>query len=141
RDRLALWPRREQRGALAGDQPHAVGPHIGDAGAAIRRVLARPLDRPVAVERRRDERIRNRRPLQIRSEVDDEQAVIGVTGPERSRGVVGEESQREGGIGQHGAVDRSEERRVGKECRYRWSPNEENKKKEEMSKATGLTGE
>src|SRR5439155_11458003 len=48
-----------------------------------------------------------RRPLQIRSEVDDEQAVIGVTGPERSRGVVGEESQREGGIGQHGAVDTS----------------------------------
>src|SRR5262245_66600030 len=33
-------------------------------------------------------------------------------------------------IDTHGVVRRSEERRVGKECRYRWSADHEKKKKE-----------
>src|SRR5437879_13713555 len=38
-----------------------------------------------------------------------------------------------GGWGDHGADDRSEERRVGKECRSRWSPYHEKKKKRKRS--------
>src|SRR5438552_17340688 len=41
--------------------------------------------------------------------------------------------------GDHVRVDRSEERRVGKECRCRWSPYDYKKKKEEWKERRGTS--
>src|SRR5438034_10906818 len=58
--------------------------------------------------------------------------------PDAERGAVELEGGRHGkahGVEQRvTAADRSEERRVGKECRSRWSPDHEKKKEQEMEK-------
>src|SRR5207249_5204877 len=72
--------RREHDRALAGNQPAAGRPEVGRAAAVVLRILARPREGPVGVDRRRQQRLGKRGPLQIAAEIHEQQPIVGVIG-------------------------------------------------------------
>src|SRR5581483_7663193 len=82
----ALWPRRpraalagcEHHGAFRSDAPAVLRPRVRRAEAAICGILARPFEHPIAILRRREERLDERAPFQITPEIHDEYAVVGM---------------------------------------------------------------
>src|SRR5438876_299115 len=91
--------RRKNKSALAENPPAAVLPQRRRSAAAVFRLLARPSDLPRTAGGRREQGFGNRRPVEIRPEVDDEQAVVGV--------IAGEEAQGKRGRTEDGAVHRA----------------------------------
>jgi hypothetical protein len=97
-DRSRLFLRGSKQGRGGGeDAPSLFGQRIDDAGTAIARMLARPLQDPGSAFDRSQQRLRRRNKFQVRPQIHDQQPVI------ISRSAV---SEHEGLRSQHGAVER-----------------------------------
>ena len=88
-------PRDQQQSGMAGQHPRRLDGQRGLAAAAIARILAAPQQPPVPPFRRRQQRLRHDRQLEIDAEIDQQQPVVAFAA---------HEAQHEGLLAQDRAV-------------------------------------
>src|SRR5690348_16840262 len=99
RSAIAAVLRRKHDCALAWNAPPAPRPDVGCSASAVRGLLARPSELPLAAVAGGEQRLGKRSARQVAPEIHDEEAIVGM--------VVGEEPEREGCPRQDGAVQRA----------------------------------
>src|SRR5665213_2822894 len=103
--------RRQDDRSLAWQTPCAVGEWLGNAAAAIIRVLARPYETPHPAGDGSDQRLRDAGDNLVPAEVDDQQNVVPVLGEvAQQEGMLPKRRavHRQGAFGEYGAAQRQE---------------------------------